>query len=114
MSDNNSDKDNNNYQGNVPPYDELIELQGGFGKYQALSTTAIIACINGAGWFVYGQAYLLLLPKWQCYLPSDPNHTWLTGDAYELYCNPTFFCENPEVIFYEPDWKSPISLHNWM
>ena len=63
----------------IPTFDELIEEQGGFGKFQLLAFTTIIFSCNTTGWVTYQYAYLLLYPYFICSKP-DGNGNWVTMD----------------------------------
>ena len=72
----------------------------------------MILSLSANGWFIYGLPYLLLQPRWKCFFVDDGQE--LKGDEYNLYCNPSYFCDNKQIIIYEPDYNSPITLNNWM
>ena len=78
---------------------------------------AFIGCCllqNQDGFLVYNLSYLLLYPKFECnYLPSG-EHINDDDPAYKDYCNPQYYCANPDKIEIMADMNDSISLKNWM
>jgi hypothetical protein len=95
----------------LPTYPELLEEQGGFGKYQMMVYLIIVLAINTNGYLVYGLSYLLLYPKFECKYPDGSPIDDGSKD-YENYCKPDYFCDTSNNIGWSINWNDHTSLYN--
>ena len=100
---------------NIPAFTDLMEEQGGFGKYQILMFMLLTFASSSACWVIYAQQYLLLFPKFECegILEGTPE--------YKKYCVPHYFCKNDDhaaqgnrVVNWSINHASNITLTNLM
>lgn len=71
--------------------------------------------MSSAVWFIYGQGYLLLQPKFKC-------HGLVEGsNEYQELCNPAYFCKNDlhkangdRIVDWSLDESSDSTLYNLM
>ena len=84
----------------IPDYNDLIEEQGGQGRFQWLSFSLISPSFNLNGLIAYQLSYLLLLPKFSC--DEKIGNDWLPipdgSEAYEEKCKPEYFCDHSDTI----------------
>ena len=52
-------------------FNKLMEAQGNTGRFQKIAFFLICLAMNGSGFFVYNQGYLMLYPVHQCKFAGD-------------------------------------------
>ena len=82
---------------NLPDLNELMEHQGGMGKFQYFGFVLMVMAINASGVFAYNLGYLLLYPVHECGINQGNgviNYFVQGSQDYEDYCNREYICEN--------------------
>jgi len=98
----------------LPEWEDLIEDQGGVGRFQILSFLLIELQINSDSWLIYGMSYFTKYPQFKDCVhngkPVDPN-----SDDFISFCTPKYFCgKSPDVISWKIYETSNITLDNWI
>ena len=52
----------------IPNFEQVISECGGYGLFQAVSSTSVILVAASKGILIYGMPYFLLYPIYECYL----------------------------------------------
>ena len=82
---------------NLPDLNELMEHQGGMGKFQYLIFILMVMAINGSGVFAYNLGYLLLYPVHECGIVLDGGAIsyFVQGSQdFEDFCTRDYICAN--------------------
>ena len=81
----------------VPSYDELLEQQGGYGRYQKIAFFYLLLLQGSAGYVLYNIPYLLLYPVFNC-TQKQPDGQWLPIPSDDKDCKPEYFCDHKDTV----------------
>ena len=100
----------------VDRFKELIEAQGGFGRFQWMAFIMIVLGMNSPGYLVYSLPYLLLYPEFDCqvYDGSVWQHVSKENPLYNHLCIPDYFCKNNATVRWDIVQNSHLTLRNWI
>ena len=97
----------------IPEFYDLIDKQGGFGRFQKLVFVTLVLGISSGSWMNYDAAYLLLYPKFNCLLKDSVGNFTIQADDSDK-CLPSYFCYHNETVQWSIDYEDQHSLDNWM